>query len=189
MEKKLQFGEVLSNAFSNGLKNFPSLIGCYILWILTIWIPYLNVGTTIAIITIPAAMSRGNIISPLEIFDGKYRKFMGDFFLVNGLKSVIITIASLFMIIPGIVLALSYCLSTLLVVDKGKDAVEALKISRDATEGNKWAIFFVYIVLFIPFIIFGMIWSPLVLIYSIFIGPIVLAAIANIYGQLAGDVQ
>jgi hypothetical protein len=189
MEKKLQFGEVISSAFTIGLKNFPSLIGCYILWILTIWIPYLNVGTTIAIVTIPASLSKGKVISPLEIFDGKYRKYMGDFFLVNGLKGVIVGIAYLFMIVPGIVLAISYCLSTLLVVDKGKDAVEALKISRDVTEGNKWAIFFTYIVLLLPFVIFGMIWSPLAIIYAIIVGPVMFGAIANIYGQLAADVK
>ena len=69
MDKKLVFKDVLSNGVSTGLKNFLSLIGCVVLWLLTVWIPYINVGTTIAIITLPAALSKGAVISPLEIFN------------------------------------------------------------------------------------------------------------------------
>ena len=79
MNKKLDFKELLTNTITIGLKNFPSLIGCVVLWILTIWIPYVNVGTTIAIFTLPAALSKGKIISPLEIFNKKYFKFMGEY--------------------------------------------------------------------------------------------------------------
>ena len=38
-------------------------------------IPYLNVGTTIALVALPAAMSRGEAISPTEILI-RYRKNM-----------------------------------------------------------------------------------------------------------------
>ncbi|TCO09583.1 DUF975 family protein [Natronoflexus pectinivorans] len=189
MEKKLEFGDVLSYAFTNGLKNFLSLIACYLLWMLTIWIPYLNVGTTIAMVTLPAALSKGKMINPLEIFDGKYRKFMGEYFLVVSLGMLIIFIATLFMIIPGIVMGIAYCLAPLLVVDKGKGATEALKLSNTITHGNKWTIFLVWIVLAIPYIILGWIWTPLAIIYLILLTPISLCAMASIYGQLAGDIE
>ena len=42
MEKKLDFGSVLSQGFLVGMKNLPSLLGAIVLWLLTIWIPYVN---------------------------------------------------------------------------------------------------------------------------------------------------
>ena len=67
MEKKLDFGSVLSQGFLVGMKNLPSLLGAIVLWLLTIWIPYVNVGTTIAIMTIPIKFSKGEIF-PLSVF-------------------------------------------------------------------------------------------------------------------------
>lgn len=193
MVKKLDFGQLLSNAVSLGLKNFPSLLGCLILWLLTLWIPYVNVGTTIAIITLPAAISKGKIISPLEIFDKKYYKFMGEFFLVSGLRSLIIFPAMLFLIVPGIVLSIAYSLSTLLVVDKGKGASEALKLSNNLTYGNKMVIFLAQLVLIVCFFIvywlLSMLWTPLGYIVTILAMPLFLGLMANIYGQLASDVS
>ena len=119
MEANFTVKEAFVEAIKLGLKNFLSLIGAVILWGLTIWIPYLNVGTTIAMVTLPAKMSRGSIISPLEIFDGKYRKYMGEFFLVTGLKLIIMFPAFLFMYFPGLVLQYAFSFATLFVVDKG----------------------------------------------------------------------
>lgn len=188
----MDFGQLLSNAVSLGLKNFPSLIGCLVLWILTIWIPYVNVGTTIAIVTLPAAISRGKIISPLEIFDKKYYKFMGEFFLVTGLRSLIIFPAMLFLLIPGMVLSIAYSLSTLLVVDKGMGASEALKLSNNLTYGNKWTMFLAELVvgicILIVFSLLSLLSNFLGYIVVVLIMPIVLGLTASIYGQLAGDV-
>ena len=39
---------------------------------------YLNVGTTIAMATIPIELSKRKSYFSLFIFDGKYRKFMGE---------------------------------------------------------------------------------------------------------------
>lgn len=68
MEKKLDFGSVLSQGFLVGMKNLPSLLGAIVLWLLTIWIPYVNVGTTIAIMTIPIKFSKGEIFFPSLYF-------------------------------------------------------------------------------------------------------------------------
>ena len=72
MEKKsLNVIEVVKGGCEIGVKNAASLVGALFLWIITIWIPYLNVGTTIAINTIPLELSKGKVISPFFIFDGK----------------------------------------------------------------------------------------------------------------------
>lgn len=52
---------VLSEGISLGIKNAVSLLVATVLWIVTIWIPYLNVGTTIAMTTIPIELSKGKV--------------------------------------------------------------------------------------------------------------------------------
>lgn len=66
---RVDFSRTFSEAMATGVKNAPSLIGCLLLWILTLWIPYLNVGTTIAITLLPLEMAEGKVISPTCIFD------------------------------------------------------------------------------------------------------------------------
>ncbi len=188
MEKKFTFSDALSNAYQIGIKNILSLIGAIILWILTIWIPYINVGTTIAIVTIPASLSRGKVISPTEIFNKKYLKYMGDFFLVTALRGIGVYIAFLFMIIPGIVLSLAWSLAVLLVVDKGLNANKSLNLSNKLTYGYKWIIFGAQIVLILPLFILGLIHPVVAALYGILLVPFMLGLKAYVYGQLAGDV-
>jgi len=217
MEKKLEFSTLLSGAFTVGVKNAPSVVACLFLWLITIWIPYLNVGTTIAIATLPAALSRNAVINPLDIFSKKYYKFMGEFFLVSGLKMMILLPALIFMFFPAVVLSIAYSLSTLLVVDKGKGASEALKTSNQITYGNKWTIFLANIVLtlliIVGFAIFMFLISlifkgginPQNMMYGFSRGPGAISLIitffvyfliisiflgfkATVYGQLASDI-
>lgn len=184
METQLQLGEILSNAFSTALKNLISLIVNFLLWILTLWIPYLNVGTTIAIFTLPVSLSKGNVISPVEIFDPKYRRYMGEFFMLQGLKSIVLFPALLFMVIPAIVINLSWSISLLLVVDQGKDPSGALSESNRLTYGHKWTIFFTYLILILPFII------PIInIIYFFLYVPVTLSAKAYIYKTLTTPVS
>lgn len=186
------FNQLLKDSITIGLKNILSLIGCLILWLITIWIPYVNVGTTIAMATLPAALSKGKIISPTGIFDKKYYKYMGEFFLVSGLKGIILFPAMMFLIVPAIVLGIALSLSTLLVVDKGKGAAEAIKLSNKLTYGNKWTIFGAQIVIGLAINIIALIlfkiWFGLVLLVALAAFPIMLGLKASIYGQLAGDV-
>lgn len=130
-----------------GLKNAPSLLGATILWILTIWIPYLNVGTTIAMCSIPVALSKGEILSPTFIFDAKYRKLMGDFLIWAGLSFIGTYVALLFMVIPGIVLKYSWSQSVYLLLDKHVNAIDALVYSNRLTYGLKKKLFLIDLVI------------------------------------------
>ena len=49
--KKLDFAETLKDSIEIGVKNAPSIVVAVILWLVTIWIPYINIGTPIAFIT------------------------------------------------------------------------------------------------------------------------------------------
>jgi uncharacterized membrane protein len=81
----------------------------------------------------------------------------------------------------------------LLVVDKGKGASEALRLSNSLTYGNKWAIFFAQLVLGLIFALLFFIGFKvsmiLVIIFALIAMPISLGLLASIYKQLAVDVQ
>lgn len=149
MEKKLDFSEVLTQGIGVGLKNLPSMIAAVVLWLVTIWIPYLNVGTTIAISTLPIELSKGKVISPLMIFDKKYYKYMGEYFLLAAFMYVAILIAMAFLVIPGIVVSIAWSMAVLLLLDKGFNPTQAISESNKITYGHKWTIFFVYFVLIV----------------------------------------
>lgn len=144
--KKLDFAETLKDSIEIGVKNAPSIVVAVILWLVTIWIPYINIGTTIAIQLLPVELAKGNVINPLSIFDSKYRRYMGEFLITWGLMLIPIYIAALFLVVPGIVLSLSWTLSFYFLLDKGKNPIEAIKASNDATYGSKWTMFFVILV-------------------------------------------
>lgn len=69
-QRKITVAGVISEGIGLGIKNAISMLGATILWLLTIWIPYLNVGTTIAMTTIPIELSKGRVISPYSFSMG-----------------------------------------------------------------------------------------------------------------------
>ncbi|MFQ9761158.1 MAG: hypothetical protein ACLRZL_11120 [Alistipes communis] len=140
---KVSFRLTFAEALEIGVKNAPSIIGCVVLWLLTIWVPYINVGTTIAINMLPIELAKGGVISPLGIFDAKYRKYMGDFLITTGLMIIPVFIASLFMIVPGIVLSIAWSLAYFFLFEKKKNPMQAISASNEATYGSKWTMFFV----------------------------------------------
>ncbi len=100
-------------------------------------IPYINIGTTIALCTMPL----GAGISPSPptfIFDKRYRQFFGEFFLTGGLMLAGILAGALFCGFPAIVILISWSLAPMLVLDKGCNASEALTLSNKYTYGNKF---------------------------------------------------
>ena len=168
MEKKLDFGSVLSQGFLVGMKNLPSLLGAIVLWLLTIWIPYVNVGTTIAIMTIPIKFSKGEIFSPLCIFEKQYYRYMGEFFLTCGWYTAGVLMA--------IVLGIIWSQALYLVLDKGVNPAKALSLSNKMTYGNKWIIFAVMFVVYLAFLV-----ASLLLTWIPFIGVIIAFCLMVIY--------
>jgi len=138
---QLTVGGIISNAFSLGLKNLIPIMGAVILWVLTIWIPYINVGTTIGLFGLVVAMSKGTVISPVEIFDSRYRRLMGEFFLLMSFITLGTLIGYLFFIIPGIVISISWGQSLYLLLDKNMGPIESITTSNKITYGKKWTIF------------------------------------------------
>ena len=144
--KRLDFATTLQDAIAIGLKNAPSVIAAVALWLVTIWVPYINVGTTIAITLLPTRLAKGEIVNPLGIFDSKYRRYMGEYFITMGLMVFPILIGLIFMIVPAIVLSIAWTLSYYFLFEKGKNPIQAIKASNDATYGSKWTMFAVQLV-------------------------------------------
>lgn len=152
---------VLSEGVGIGIKNAASLLLASVLWMVTIWIPYVNVGTTIAMATIPIELSKGKVISPLFIFDAKYRKYMGEYFTLIGMKWLSIVPAMFFMVIPGIIIRIGWSLAIYILLDKGVAPGTAMIRSNKATYGYKWTIFGVSFLLQVALLILIMIISSI----------------------------
>ena len=159
--EKLQVIPTIKDGVLYGLKNIPSLLGMVVLYVLTIWIPYLNVGTTIGVQKAVIKMGRGEVINPLDIFKAENRKNLGDYFLLDGLMTMGISTAMLFMFIPGIVVSIAWSFAFYFFLDKGLAPTKCLKVSWKSTEGEKWTIFWITLLATLVFslvagILFGM---------------------------------
>lgn len=168
--KRLDFGETIKGAIQIGVKNSLTVILTAVLYIVTVWIPYLNIGTTIAFFTVlPVKLAKGETFSPTDIFDGKYRENMTNFFIVLGIFNAAIGFAMMLMFFPGLVVMYAWMLAAPLVINKGMSPIEALNESYKITYGSKWTIFFSYLVL-------GIIIS---------VAALILAGIAALFGLIA----
>ena len=141
MNKKINIMATLKDGVAIAGLNFLSLILVTLLYIITIWIPYLNVGTTIAMSSLPAELAKGNMINPLFIFESKYRRNMGEFFILMALMTGAISVGFMFMGIPGLVISIAWNYAVVLFVDKDMSALDSLRESNRITYGNKWRIF------------------------------------------------
>jgi len=138
---KINVLDTIKDAFQLAIKNVLPLILLVILYVLTVWIPYLNVGTTIGLYKAVIAMSRGEVVDPVSIFDKDNFKYFGNMFLLMGIQSVGITAATAFMFVPGLILSLAWGFAMYLLIDKNVSPLKSLTLSYDVTLGEKWRIF------------------------------------------------
>ena len=195
-QKKISVSGVLSEGFGIGMKNSVSLLVATVLWLVTIWIPYLNVGTTIAMNSIPIELSKGKIISPTFIFDSKYRRYMGEYFTLIGLMYMAIIPAFFFMVVPAIIISISWSLAIFILLDKGVAPGEALVRSNKATYGYKLTIFGVQFILGVVYGVLFMIFSlipfiGILLVLCLIVGFVVinLGCNAVIYRNLVSEAE
>lgn len=197
---ELTIASIIKEGINKGIKYLLPLFVNVLLWGLTFWIPYLNVGTTIGLMVgVMTKMARGEELSMTEIFDPKYRKNMGEFFLTLGFINMGVFAGMLFFFIPGYVIAIAWSLAIPLVVDKGLNPTEALSKSNDLTYGKKWTIFLGLFLLYLAFVIaifilvkiFGMIAGFLgglvALVGLIGLQVSMVGAFSYIYGVLTKD--
>jgi hypothetical protein len=167
LPETLSVGNILSHSFRWGLGQYVRILLMLILWALTVWIPYVNIGTTIAILAgAPILLSRRQQITPTFIFDRQYRDVMADWLVLQTLRGGAILLGLLFLVIPGIVVSVGWILAPLLLVDRKHGILESMSQSWHATQGKKWAILLgalvVYLLYAIPaYIIYGILYALL----------------------------
>ena len=81
--EKLDIMKTFRDGVRYGLKNFLPLLLMVILYMVTIWIPYLNVGTTIGFYKAIIGIGRGETIDPTSIFAKENFANIGGFFLLQ----------------------------------------------------------------------------------------------------------
>jgi hypothetical protein len=194
--KKLDIAETLREGVDFSIKNIGPLLVNLLLWIVTIWIPYLNVGTTIGLFSgIVIKLSREENISFTEIFDPRYRKFMGEYFLTAGLMFIGVFIGIFFLIVPGIIVSIAWIFALILIIDKGINPTEALSLSNKITYGYKGKIFLIQLIVSVIFSVvqtilnlFNNNFATFIFILTIIFQFIVSLGIqASMYKQLAKD--
>jgi hypothetical protein len=194
--KKLEIIGTIKDGIAIGTKNIGPILVNLLLWVLTCWIPYLNVGTTIGLtIGLVKKASLGETIPFTEIFNSKYRQYMGEFFLVSGLMGVGIAIGTVFLVIPGIVTGLAWSFAPLITIDKGKNPSEAIYLSSKATYGNKWRMFAVmalvgllFCILCGIFVLIPGVRFLLITLLMIFSSFVMIGLQASMYKQLTSDI-
>ena len=192
VNQKLTVGGTIKDGIVIGSKNIGAILVNVLLWILTLWIPYINAGTTIGLwVGIVSKASRGEIIPMTEIFDRKYRKYIGEFFLTVGLLILGIGVSLVFFVIPGYVIAIAWSLAPLLAVDKGKNPSEAITASNNCTHGYKGKMFLIYLLVCLAFAIVSFVLSlipgigfVLVVVAAVFMLFVIIGLQASIYRQL-----
>lgn len=129
--------EAILEPFKMSFKNFGWLILVWLVYGLTCWIPYLNIGTAIAMMNLPSALARGEKLSPAYIFESKYRKYMGEYLTMSG-NIILIGLASMpFFGVPLLIVFYSWIFAPLLLIDKEVNASEAFTLSTKLTYGYK----------------------------------------------------
>ena len=79
----LTIRNIMINTISIAKANFLSIILISLIWILTIWIPYINVGTTLAMWGFCITIAKNEKFDVSDLFASKYRKYIGEFFLLT----------------------------------------------------------------------------------------------------------
>ena len=141
--EKLDIMQTIREGILYGLKNFFPLLLMVILYAVTVWIPYLNIGTTIGLYKAVIGIGRGETIDPTAIFAKENFKNLSGFFLLLGLLYMGITVACFFILIPGLVMSIAGGFAVYFFLDKKVSPLKSLQLSYDSTFGNKWRIFLV----------------------------------------------
>ena len=153
--EKLDIMQTIRDGIQYGLKNFLPLLLTVILYVVSVWIPYLNVGTTIGLYKAIIGIGRGETIDPTSIFAKENFQNLSGFFLLLGLLYIGTVVACCFMLIPGIVMGIAWGFAIYFFLDKKVSPLKSLQLSYDSTYGNKWRIFAVELLCTISMFILG----------------------------------
>lgn len=176
------FGFLTYNTFMSSFYSYSdssiitAIIMAVVCLVLVGVVSYYFIGACIALCSLPTVLGRpdGEVPSYTFVFDKKYRQYIGEYFLLYGLQYMGTFVAALFFIVPAFVVSIGWSQSIYVMLDKEVSPTEALVRSNKMTQGHKWTIFFVSLLLVIAALIVGLLWGWL------------LGQIGNIYVTVIG---
>ena len=177
--------QTLGQGVSLGLRNFWALFLALLLYVITLWIPYLNVGTTVGMYRLVINISKGDSIDPLSIFEKENFSQLGDVFLLLGFMTMGCVIALLFMVIPFFVISIAWMFAVYAMVDKKVTPTVALSLSYRVTMGEKWRLFLLEVIMILAISLVSALFAEIPV-----VGPILsflasLVSVAIVVGILA----
>jgi uncharacterized membrane protein len=144
----------------------------------------------VVVVLINALLTYGNILASIKAARGEkpsvvdlFRPFKRIATVIFSalLLGIIIGIASLFLVIPGIYLAIRFALVPFLIVDQKIGVFDALHKSWEMTEGNFWKIFSLGLVIMLIAIVLVAIFFVIVTSGGLFNGLVLSASKLLIY--------
>ena len=177
---------IIRNSWNMGINNVVSILIIFFAWLFTVWIPYINVGTTIGLWAFCIALGKNEPFSVEQLFSAKYRKYMGEFFLLYIIIALGFFVGMIFGYFPGIIIAIAWSQAIYLLVDKDLNPIEAINKSYQMTYGFKWTIFgsyfFAIVLLYLLMAILGFIYVMIDFLPLIFLFWIVVPLFFIIFG-------
>ena len=137
--EKIDIIKTIKDGCTLGFKNFWPIFLTVLLYAITCWIPYVNIGTTVGLYKAIIAIGRGEKIEPTAIFKKENYAYFSDFFLLMGLMCMGMLVAGLLFLAP--VMAIAWMFAFFFLIDKKLPALKAINLSYKATLGEKWRIF------------------------------------------------
>tara|TARA_Y100001970_G_C14090116_1_gene779551 strand:+ start:165 stop:1160 length:996 start_codon:yes stop_codon:yes gene_type:complete len=149
----LSVSNIFRKSFEINKKHQLKVLATYLLWLLTIWIPYINIGTTIGLKTMVVKITNNEDFSPLDIFKVEHRAYFGEFLLLSFMFYAITLFGTIFFIFTGIIIQHALSQIFYLGIDKKYNFADCFKISYKITFGEKVSIFLVRLSYLVPYII------------------------------------
>lgn len=164
--KDISVGEAFSGTFKLIWQNIGWLFVTGLLYVITSWIPYVNIGTTIAMLNLPSELAQGKKFSPTFIFEAKFRKYIGEYIILFGTLFLTLLVSLPFGFVPILILGYGWSFAPLLLIDKGFNVSEAFTNSTNLTYGYKMKMFctelLIKMIMSIAFVFVLMIGSSLI---------------------------
>ncbi len=143
------------------------------------WIVSLLIG--IAGIAVSLLAGRDKKVTYEAVMESVSVKTVLFYFLTGLVTAIFVVLGLILFVIPGIIVAVMLSMAYYYVVDKGMGPIESLKASRAVTKGNRWTIFFVFL---LSMLIVAA--GALALIVGLLVAiPVVMQSYATIYLMLS----
>lgn len=188
---EIELEEAIIEPFKLAFRNIGWLFLVVLVYCCTSWIPYINIGTTIAMINLPAELARGQRIRISYIFDPKFRKYMGEYFTLWGTMFLAFIVSIPFASIPYIILQYGWAFAPYLLIDKEINPSEALTLSTKITYGYKLKMWLselvISILLSVLLVVSGFLFIIPLLVTIPFAMTVMLAHAAVFYKRLVVD--